>query len=100
MTNKSQIFQHSCVIETGLSDFDKMAVTVMKTFIEKLQPRTVNYRDYKHFENDKFRTDLFSEFGKTNIEENENGLNNLLNTCKRILDVHAPCKQKYGRCLL
>ena len=74
-----------------------MTVTVMKTFFDKLQPRVVNYRDYKYFENDKFRTDLLSEFGKANIEEKENGLNNLLNACKRILDIHAPRKQKYAR---
>ena len=24
-------------------------------------------------------------------KENENGLNNFLNACKRILDIHAPC---------
>ena len=86
-----------CVIETGLCDFLKMIVTVMKTLLEKLQPSVVNYRDYKYFENDRFRTDLLSEFGKANIEEKENGLNNLLNACKRILDIHAPHKQKYAR---
>ena len=63
LTNKPQSFQHSCVIETGLSDFHKMTVTVTKKFFEKLQPRVVNYRDYKYFENDRFRTDLFSRFG-------------------------------------
>ena len=38
-----------------------------------------------------------SELCKTNIEEKENGLNNLLNACKRMLDIHAPRKQKYLR---
>ena len=93
LTNKPRSFQHSRVIETGLYDFHKMTVTVMKTFFEKLQPRVVNYRDYKHFENDKFRIDLLSEFDKANIEGKENGLNNLLNACKRILDIHARRKQ-------
>ena len=74
-----------------------MTVTVMKTIFEKLQPRVVNYRDYKYFENDRFRTGLLSEFGKANIKEKENGLNNLLNACKRMLDIHAPRKQKYAR---
>ena len=69
----------------------------MKTLFEKLQQRVVNYRDYKHFENDKFRTDLLPEFGIANVEEKENGLNNLLDACKRILDIHAPRKQKYTR---
>ena len=54
----------------------------------------MNYRDYKYFEKDKFRTNLLSEFGKANIKEKENGLNNLLNVCKRILDIHAPQEQK------
>ena len=96
LTNKPRSFQRSCVNETGLSDFHKMTVTVTKTLFEKLQPRVVSYRDYKHFENDKFRTGLLSEFGKANIEENENGLNNSLNACKRILDMlHA--NKKYAR---
>ena len=75
-----------------MSDIHKMTVTVMKTFFEKLLPRVVNDRDYKYFENDRFTTDLLSEFGKANIEEKRNGLNNLLNACKRILDIHVPRK--------
>ena len=50
----------------------------MKTFLEKLQIRLVNYRDYKHFKTDKCRTDLLSKLGKANIEEKETGLNNLM----------------------
>ena len=38
-----------CVMETGFPDFDKMAVTVVKTFMKKRQPRVVNYWDYKYF---------------------------------------------------
>ena len=74
----------------------------MKIFFEKLQPRVVNYRDYKYFENDRFRNDLLSEFGEANIEEKENGLNNLLNACKRILDIHASRRRTQGTiiCLL
>ena len=30
LTNKPQSFIHSCVIEIGLSDFHRMAVTIMK----------------------------------------------------------------------
>ena len=97
LTNKPRSFHHSCVIETGLSDFHKMTVTVMKTFFEKLQQRVVNYRDYKYFENDRLRTDLLSKFGKANVEKKENGLNNLRSACKRILDIHAPRKQKCTR---
>ena len=51
LANKPPSFKHSCVIETGLSDFHRMTVTVTKATFEKLQPRIVNYRDYKYFEN-------------------------------------------------
>ena len=54
-----------------MSDFHKMTVIVLKTFFEKLQPRVINYRDYKYFEYDRFRTDLFSEFDKANIDEEQ-----------------------------
>ena len=43
LTTKPRSFQHSCIIETSLSHFHKMTVTVMKTFFEKFQPRVVNY---------------------------------------------------------
>ena len=57
LTKKPRSFKHSCVIETGLSDFHRMTVMVMKATVEKLQPRVVNYRNYKYFENCRFRTD-------------------------------------------
>ena len=41
LTNCPHSFQNSCVIETGLSDFHKMVVTVMKTTYRKLEPRIV-----------------------------------------------------------
>ena len=40
-----------------------MAITVMKTFFEKLQPRVMNY---KYFKNVIFKTDLLSKLGKVN----------------------------------
>ena len=45
-------FQNSCVIETGLSDFHKMIVTVTKTSYRKIEPRVINYQDYKVFYNE------------------------------------------------
>ena len=97
LTNKPRSFKHSCVIETGLSDFHRMTVTVMKATFEKLQPRVVNYRDYKYFENYRFRAYLLPELSNANIEENGEGLSDFLSTCKSILDLQAPRKQKYAR---
>ena len=87
LANKPQSFQHSFVIKTGLSLLWRRS---LRNFSRK---KWSIVRDYRCFENDSLRTDLFSELGKANMEENENGLNNLLNVCKRILDIHAPRKQ-------
>ena len=48
-------FQNSSVIETDLSDFHKMVVTVMKIPYRKTEPRVINYRDYKIFSYEGFR---------------------------------------------
>ena len=55
LTNCLGSFQNSGVVETGLSDFHKMVVIVMKTPYRKSQPKTIHYRDYKNFSNDIFR---------------------------------------------
>lgn len=54
-----------------------------QTFFEKLQPKLVNYREYNCFENDRFRVYLLLELGNANIEEKRNGLNKVLNVCKK-----------------
>ena len=58
LTNNPRRFQKSCVIETGLSDFHKMIVTVMKTSFQRLKLKVINYRNYKSFENKLFREEL------------------------------------------
>ena len=49
LTNCWRSFQNSCVIETGLSDFHNMIVTLIKTSYKKIEPRVINYQDYKSF---------------------------------------------------
>ena len=43
----------------------------MKASFQRLQPRIINYRDYKRFQNDAFREELLSELLNVNIDENE-----------------------------
>ena len=42
LTNNPKCFQNPCVVETGLSDFHSMTVTVMKTTFKKFQPRIIH----------------------------------------------------------
>ena len=55
LTNRARSFQNSCTIETGLSDFHKMIVTVMKTTFRKLPPKVIYYRDFRNFDNKNYR---------------------------------------------
>ena len=58
LTKEPQKFQSTCVLETGLSDFHLMAVTVMRKIFKKLKPRTINYRSYKHVSNEAYRESI------------------------------------------
>ena len=49
LTNSPLSFQSSGVIETGLSDFHKMTVTVIGTNFQKLDPKIIRYRDYRKY---------------------------------------------------
>ena len=46
LTNSPRSFQNSSVFETGLSDFHKLTITVLKQYFPKLKPKVANYRDY------------------------------------------------------
>ena len=51
LTNKPKSFQNSSVVKIGLSDFHKMAVTVMKTTFEKLKPKVSYFRKWNELYN-------------------------------------------------
>ena len=71
-----------CVIETGLSDFLKMIVSVMRTNFQRL----VQYRDYTQFSNDILGKNLSLE----NINTNINGLEKIFQVCINTHDQMAP----------
>ena len=43
LTNKIRSFQGSHIIETGISDFHKMVITVMKIYFKKQEPKIITY---------------------------------------------------------
>ena len=97
LTIFAKYFQNSLVIETGLSDFHKMVVTVMKTNFRKLEPKIINYRNYRYFSNDRFREKVTSELSKVVLENSDKGFNKFLVACKEALNMYAPLKKKYIR---
>ena len=97
LTNCPGSFQNSCVIETGLSDFHKMIVTVMKTSYRKIEPRVINYRDNKSFSSEGFRESLLENLKRKLLENPDQSSNNFVNTCNTVLDKQVPKKKKYVR---
>ena len=53
LIKRQQYFQQTCAIETGIPDFHKMVVTVIKT--QKQKAKTIQYRNYKHFHEHSFK---------------------------------------------
>ena len=54
LTNKHLSFQRSCAIKTGLSDFHKMVLTVMKIHFPKRKPRIITCPKYKKIRKETF----------------------------------------------
>ena len=55
LTNIPRTFQSTCVIETGLSDFHLMTLTIMRKTFKKQRPRIINYRSFKHSSNEELK---------------------------------------------
>ena len=86
LTNRNRSFQNSCVIDTGLSDFHKMTVTVLRSYLNKLRSKIIHYRDYKNFSNDAFTSAVVIENGNL---QNFSDLDSLLAKCKNVLKIMA-----------
>ena len=58
LTNSLQSYQNTATISTGLSDFHKMIVTVHKSTFRKSNPKVIQYRCFRNFDNIVFRSEL------------------------------------------
>ena len=75
LSNRPRSYLDSTVVETGLSDFHKMFVTVMKMYHCRQRPSVITYRKFKSFSNTEFLKDLEEHFMK--FEYFDNILSNL-----------------------
>ena len=97
LINITKNFQNSSVLETGLSDFYKMAITVMKITFENLKPRVSYFRNWNEFCNEKFRTQLLTKLSLENFNNSSNGINIFLEIRVNTLDIFAPHKKNTCR---
>ena len=93
LRNRPKFFQNTNVLETGLSDSNKILVLIMKTTFRKLKPKIINDRKYINFSNDIFRNTLLEELSQVRINDDDDGFNNFLRVCRKTLDRFAPRKK-------
>ena len=67
LTNSVRIFQNSSARETGIFDFHQTSVTVLKSYLEKKQPKIIYYRDFGKFSNNDFRTTILRDFSTLHL---------------------------------
>ena len=91
LTNRSRSFQNSQTIETGLSDYHKLTVTVMRTFFPKQVPTIITYRDYKHFDKAIFRQEFLDIL--CNVNSGTIDYDTFETVCVELLKRHAPLKK-------
>ena len=88
ITNRKNKFQNTMAIVTGLSDYHKMTVTILKTSFPKQHPNRIIYRDYKQFSNTRFRQELDLGIGSDGLF---NLSNDMFITVGSMLPPH-PCR--------
>ena len=92
---KFQNFQNAVVIETGLSYFHKMFITVMKMYYSKQKP-IIHYRKFKDFNNDSFIKDLQTFLTKS-FNKEAIPFQALRGSVNVTLEKHEPTKKRYAR---
>ena len=91
LTDNSKCFEDCLTLETGLSYFQKLIVTITKTKLKHFLPKIVNYRDYKNFDTRVFKDRLELTLKSTT------SFGELEETFMVLLNKFAPFKCKYLR---
>ena len=94
VTNSSKKFQNTTTIETGLSDFHKMVITWLKSYITKLPPHVIYYRNYKQFDGTRFRNDISCELN-SNKNKNDANYEEIKSNIMTQLEQRAPMKKRF-----
>ena len=92
LTNRKMCFQKSKILESNLSDFHKMTLTVLKAYCKKSKPTKIMYHNYKNFSNEAFQNEITE--GMTKRSEGTADCRIMKNLVINTLDRLAPKKNK------
>ena len=95
LTNRTKCFQSTMTMETGISDFHEMVITILNFFCKKQKPKIIHHRNYKTSNANLFKEELNNELLYTDITNAE--LVEFTSTVLSVLDKHALIKRKYIR---
>ena len=95
LTNNYRSFLNTCALSSGLSDFHKLVVTVMKTTFPKANPKKIFYRKYKNFDVSNFNNHLIHHLSAH--AETRTSFKKFQEIFLHEVNIHAPWKQKFIR---
>ena len=95
LTNSKNNFDEAVVLESGISDFHKLVVSLLKSYFKKEDPKFIIHRDYKYFDNKMFSNELENELSK--IRSLTLNYDIFKNVCMDVINKDAPLKRKYIR---
>ena len=93
ITNKPRSCEMFMTIETELSNFHKLSLTVMKVFYKKQEPNIIKYRSYRNFDNEAFISNLRVAFSEIYNENEFLSFETFKNIVGHFLETHAPLKK-------
>ena len=91
VTNSPKSFQNAIPFSSGLSDFHKMILTILKSTFPKVRPKQVVYRKFKNFDLNNFKNEIRTKM--QSIDKYETSEEEFL----KVLNKHAPLKRKFIR---
>ena len=95
LTNRPRSFQNSCTFKTGLSDFHKMTITVLKSSFAERKPRIRNYRNHKFFNNTLFRNHVLNKLKNSHLQISDKDLKYFKETSLSVINTIAPLKSRF-----
>ena len=89
LTNSPRSFLQTKTVFTGLSDFHKLVLSVIKLHFCKAKAKEISYRNFRDFKEDNFNRDLQKRLSAQSVEEYTAFEKFFLD----VLNKHAPLKK-------